>query len=118
MLKLPQQVLYDYLNSFGLIAYEQSAVPKEAIYPYMTYDFKLSDKFEQSAISFTLWYNDKSWANADIKSNEIFNKIGRGGVILQTNDGAMWVKRGTPFSAHIKDDNLKVVLHNLTLEFL
>lgn len=116
--------IYKFWSGFGLNAYEQSSVPTGTDapkFPYITYSFA-SDSFgEQLATDASVWYRSTSWTDANKKSEEISKKIGRGGVFLPCDDGAVWIKRGTPFSQSMSDENDNMIRRkyiNVSLEFV
>jgi len=57
----------------------------------------------------------------DAKAQEIADAIGMGGVFVSCDEGAIWLKRGTPWCQAIKDDtepNIKRRYLNITAEFI
>lgn len=111
-------------ESFGLTAYEENAVPTgdgAPEFPYITYEF-ISDSFGADiALTGSLWYRSTSWVAANAKAEEISRYIGRGGVMLSCDDGAIWIRRGSPFAQNMgddSDDKIKRKYINLTAEFV
>lgn len=116
--------LHQFYSSFGLTAYEENAVPtgdNAPEFPYLTYNI-ITDCFDNEvALSCSLWYRSTSWVQANAKAEEIGKAIGRGGIIISCDGGAIWVKRGTPFAQSMgdpDDDLIKRKLINITAEFL
>lgn len=110
--------------SFGLAAFEENAVPTGDDAPgfsYITYEF-VSDSFGTDvALTGSLWYRSSSWVAANAKAEEISRYVGRGGVMLSCDDGAIWIRRGSPFSQSMGDDSdgqIKRKYINLTAEFV
>lgn len=92
-------------NSFGLMAYEENSVPEEAELPYITYQFA-ADSFDNDiALTASVWYRSTSWVNANAKTEEISQTIGRGGTFVKCDGGRIWLKRGTPFAQNMGDEN-------------
>lgn len=108
-------------NSFLLPAYDQNTVPSSAPLPYITYEYSESDFDRPVMLMASLWYRDSSWAAITQKSKEIFDFIGFGGTILHYDGGAMWLKRGSPFSQRMDEPNdfsVRRILLNVELEDL
>ena len=113
--------IYKFWNSFGLTAYEENAVPDDATFPYITYQL-VTDSFDRE-IQFTasLWYRSESWAVINAKTEEISQRISRGGKIISCDDGAIWLKRGQPFAQNMRDESddlIKRKYLNITAEFM
>ena len=90
--------LYQFWNSFGLTAYEENTVPDDAAFPYITYQL-VTDSFDREIpLSASLWYRSESWTSINAKTEEISQKISRGGKIISCDGGAIWLKRGQPFA--------------------
>ena len=113
--------IYQFWNSFGLTAYEENSVPDGAQFPYITYQL-VTDSFDREIpLSASLWYRSESWTGINAKAEEISKKISRGGKIISCDDGAIWLKRGQPFSQNMgdeSDDLIKRKYLNITAEFL
>ena len=115
------KALHAWFGQF-LPAYPASSVPGDAIFPWLTYDLILGawDSGEAS-ITVNLWYYTESEATPNAKAQEIADAIGMGGVFVSCDEGAIWLKRGTPWCQAIKDDsepNVKRRYLNITAEFI
>ena len=113
--------IYQFWNSFGLTAYEENTVPTDAVFPYITYQL-VTDSFDRevSAIA-SLWYRSESWAAINAKTEEISQKISRGGKIIHCDDGAIWLKRGQPFAQSMGDESDNLIRRkylNLTQKYI
>ena len=119
-----EEALHSFFSSFGLTAWEESAVPdgEDAPgFPYVTYSVATDDFGAQTALHMNLWYRDTSWAAVNAKAAQIGDRIGRGGVILPCDGGAIWLKRGQPFAQSLgdpDDDMIRRKYINITAEFL
>lgn len=105
-----------------LTAYPDSSVPQEAEYPWLTYTL-VTDSFGGGDVSITvnLWYYTTSEATPNAKAEEISKAIGRGGVLLPCDGGAIWLKRGSPWCQALKTESDTLVKRrylNVTAEFL
>ena len=113
--------IYRFWNSFGLTAYEENTVPTDTVFPYITYQL-VTDSFDREIpITASLWYRSESWTTINAKTEEISQKISRGGKILSCDGGAIWLKRGQPFAQSMgdeSDDLIKRKYLNITAEFM
>lgn len=113
--------IYQFWNSFGLTAYEENTVPTDAIFPYITYQL-VTDSFDREIpLTASLWYRSESWTAINAKTEEISQKISRGGKVIPCYGGAIWLKRGQPFAQNMgdeSDDLIKRKYLNITAEFM
>ena len=117
--------LYNFFSSFGIDAYEETLVPtgEEAPkFPYLTYQL-ITDSFDNEVlIPVSLWYrSEASLLALNSKTEEISQRIGRGGVFLGCDGGKIWIKRGSPFAQTMsdpEDTTIKRKYINITAEFL
>ena len=113
--------IYQFWNSFGLTAYEENTVSDDAKFPYITYQL-VTDSFDREIpLSASLWYRSESWTGINAKTEEISQKISRGGKIISCDGGAIWLKRGQPFAQNMgdeSDDLIKRKYLNITAEFM
>ena len=113
--------IYQFWSGFGLTAYEENTVPTDAVFPYITYQL-VTDSFDREIqLSASLWYRSESWTAINAKTEEISQKISRGGKIIPCDGGAIWMKRGQPFAQNMgdeSDDLIKRKYLNITAEFM
>lgn len=113
--------IYQFWNSFGLTAYEENSVPDDAAFPYITYQL-VTDGFDREVpVTASLWYRSESWTAINSKTEEISQKISRGGKIISCDGGAIWLKRGQPFAQSMgdeRDDLIKRKYLNIIAEFM
>ena len=113
--------IYQFWNSFGLTAYEENSVPDEATFPYITYQLVTDSFGREIMLTASLWYRSESWTAINAKTEEISQKISRGGKIISCDGGAIWLKRGQPFAQNMgdeSDDLIKRKYLNVTAEFI
>ena len=113
--------IYQFWNSFGLTAYEENTVPDDATFPYITYQLVTDSFGSEVPASASLWYRSESWIEINVKTEEISQKISRGGKIISCDDGAIWLKRGQPFAQNMGDESdglIKRKYLNITAEFM
>ena len=113
--------IYQFWNSFGLTAYEENSVPDDAAFPYITYQL-VTDSFDREIpLSASLWYRSESWTAINAKTEEISQKISRGGKVISCDGGAIWLKRGQPFAQSMGDESDNLIKRkyiNITAEFM
>ena len=119
------QALFDFWSRFALHAYEENSVPLgkkggTPDFPYITYEVETDSFGAEVPLSASLWYRDASWTAANAKEKEISEVIGSVGVFIPCEDGAVWIKRGSPFAQRMGDDSddmVKRIYINITVEF-
>ena len=113
--------IYQFWSGFGLTAYEENTVSADAKFPYITYQL-VTDSFDREIpLTASLWYRSESWTAINAKTEEISQKISRGGKIIPCDGGAIWLKRGQPFAQNMGDENddlIKRKYLNITAEFI
>lgn len=115
------QTLNSFWNSFGLKAYDETSVPDDVRLPYITYEVATDNFGNAVALSASLWYRDTSWAAITSKEYEISSRIGRGGVIIDYENGALWIKKGSPWSRRMEepgDDTIRRIILNISAEYV
>ena len=117
-----EQALHKFFNSFGIDGHKNTHVPDDPAFPYLTYDAPISS-FGEDPVSITLnlyFYTD-SEAVPDAKAEEIRQRIGMGGVLLNCDGGSIWLKWGVPWCQSVDDEtnrNIKRRYINITAEYL
>ena len=113
--------IYQFWNSFGLTAYEENSVSDDAQFPYITYQL-VTDSFDREVpVTASLWYRSESWTAINAKTEEISQKISRGGKVISCDGGAIWLKRGQPFAQSMGDESDNLIKRkylNITAEFM
>ena len=114
--------LHAWFSGFGITAYEETSVKSSASMPYLTYTYATGD-FDSGEVPIivNLWYQSDSNVAINAKAEEIYARIGRGGVTVPVGDGAIWLRRGSPFCQAIaepSDANIRRRYINITAEFL
>lgn len=115
------QALNAFWNGFSLKAYDEHTVPDDANLPYITYEASNDDFGNQLAQSASLWYRDPSWAAITAKEQEISDFITRGGRMISYTNGAIWIRRGSPWAQRMDDPNdsaIRRIVLNVVIEFL
>jgi len=114
--------LHTWFGSFGLTAYEETNVKANAPLPYLTYTYATGDSDGgEVSIVVNIWYRTENNTTPNAKAEQIYTAVGRGGVMIPVEGGAIWIKRGSPFCQAIaepSDANIRRRYINLTAEFL
>ena len=94
-----------YFSGFGLVAYPETSVPDDVVFPYLTYNFPLSDWDSGKATgTVNLYYYSTKNTEINAKKREIFERLGCGGETVDCDNGCVWFTRGTPFAQTLRDD--------------
>ena len=114
------QALNVFWSKFGLVAYDETAVPSDAQLPYLTYEAVNSDFNRPVVGTASLWYYDTSLADISEKTLQISHELGLGGSVIPYDGGTIWIQKGTPFAQRMADPNdmVKRMVLNLQYEYL
>lgn len=114
-----EQAIHNFWSGFGLTAYEENSVPDEAELPYITYSVSYDTFDNDVPMSVSVWYRSTSWGDLIAKKDAISAAIGEGGVNIPTDEGHIWIKRGSPFAQRMGDvdNSIKRYLINVTAEY-
>lgn len=128
-----QQAYYDFWSRFGVLAFEENAVPNEetiqdmiaagkakAKYPYITYQVLIDDMDGVLVPTASIWDKNTSWQRVDELANTISEYISRMPTIKLDN-GRMYIYKGSPFAQHEGNDDDNTVKRNILnvgVEFL
>ena len=114
------QALNNFWNGFGLTAYDESTVPDDTPLPYITYSVAEDELGYTVSVTASIWYRSKRWDEITSKLEQISERIGRGGVMIRFDGGAMWLKKGSPFAQRMRDedDSIRRIFMNIEIEYL
>lgn len=117
-----EAAIHAFFNSFGIKAFKSSNVPEDVVFPYLTYDLTTS-AFDEGdvSISVNLWYYGEGEKPVNAKANEISKALSHGGAILDCDEGKVWIKRGSPWCQHIRDEadpKINRRFLNFTIEYM
>lgn len=114
-------VIQSFFESFGLNAYPATSVPTGSDapnFPYITYNAPTDSDLERTAVSASVWYRTTNWTQLNSKVRQISEIVGQGKV-LKCDDGAIVIRKSTPFSQPLGDDSDNMIKRKvLTFEFL
>jgi len=109
-------------NNNVIAAYADTAVPKEAALPYVTYSVATSAFLEENVdLMVNIWCRTTSEAEVNAYVRQMGNLIPRGGTQIKCDNGAIWLKRGSPWCQNLSDDideTIKRRYFNVTAEYL
>lgn len=113
------QALDAFWNGFKWKAYDASSMPDNVPYQHISYEVS-SDSFNYPvAQTANLWDKSTSWEAVTLKEMEIADYIGRGGLMITYDDGAMWIKKGNPWAQRLADsEDIKRIVLNIEIEFI
>lgn len=114
------KAINDFFNSV-MRSYPQSAVPDDAKAPYLTYAWNEgSFGDENQAITVNIYARTDSEAEINAMARKLSDAIGRGGHVISCDDGAIWLKRGSPWCQAAPYDDLSIKRRyiNVSAEFL
>ena len=116
------EALYNFFSGFGLKAYVSTNVPEDAEFPRLTYSPVFGSLTGGSvSIDVNLWYRSESEREANAKAQELFKRIGEGGVTLPCDDGVIWINRDSPFCQNLADPDDSMIKRRyilLTAQYL
>ena len=123
------QTINTFWNSFGLPAMDENSVPDGAmdrdspsyLGEYITYDVTDSGWDEEVTMMASLWYLSESWQEITEKAMEIGDYITRGGIMLDCDEGAVWIKKAPSFAQRMANegyDNVKRIVLTIEVEYI
>lgn len=115
------QALHNFWSRFGWNAYDEFSVPDGAEFPYITYNVSTDSIGQPIPLTASLWDRSSSWETITRKAEEISDYIGYGFATEKTNDGYLYIVRGSAFAQRMNDpsdDMVKRIYLNIICEFL
>lgn len=116
-----EQTLHEFWSSFGWPAYDNNTVPDNAELPYITYEVLVAGYDVPVSLRAILWSRSYSWTRITQKLHDIEEAFGLNGVMLKTDSGYVWLRRGnTPFGQRLSDadDSIRQIVITYEAEFL
>ncbi len=120
MAQTKAKAIHEFFNGV-MTAYPSAAVPDDAAMPYLTYTY--SEGFFGDApqsLTVNIYARTESEADINALAKKLADAIGRGGHLVACDEGAIWLKRGTPWcqNAPYDDRSIKRRYINVSAEFL
>ena len=105
-----------------MTSYAASAVPDNATFPPLTYDF-ITSAWDGGEVGLTvnMWFRTTSEKEPNAAVDKLSKAIGLGGVQIPCDDGVIWLKRGSPWAQSLTDETDKTIKRryiNVTAEYL
>lgn len=117
-----ESALHKFWSGFGIKAYPTTAVPDDAVFPWLTYEVQTGFFGDGDLnVSVSLWFYTESEKIPNDKVREIGEVIGRGGVQIPYDEGVIWIKRGSPWCNNLVDETDRSIKRrelNVSLEYL
>ena len=118
----PEAAIFSLLGELGIPTYAATSVPDDATYPYATVEMAVGAFWDgEVPLPVSLWYYGDSESGPNAGARALAQVVGPGGRVVACDGGAVWVKRGSPFSQSMgdpTDDKIKRRYVNLTAEFI
>ena len=116
------QAIHNFWSSFGLTAYDETTVPDDAPFPYITYSVE-TDSFDNTVMAnASLWYRTYSWKDISEKAEDIARAIVKmNPPTIKIDGGRLYISKGVPFSQRMKeesDDAIRRIILNVNFEFM
>ena len=113
------QTLHAFWSSFGWAAYDETDVPDEAEFPYITYEVVEANIGKPVILNASLWDRSTVWRDISRKAKEIGDHLGYGGVTMRFDEGLLFLTQGTPFAQRLSgdDDAVRRIILNVAAEY-
>ena len=116
------QALHNFWSGFGITAYDETTVPDNAPFPYITYAVETDSLDNVVLMNASLWYKSYSWAEIQTKAEEIAEAIVKmQPPTIELDTGRLYITKGTPFAQRMSepaDDTVRRILLNISAEYL
>ena len=116
------QAIQKFWESFGITAYDETSVPDNAPFPYITYQVHTSSLDGLCITNASIWYRSYSWKEISEKTEEISKAIAQMfPPSVKIDGGRLFITKGVPFAQRMRDesdDTIRRMLLNVNYEFL
>ena len=116
------QAIQKFWESFGIPAYDETSVPNDAPFPYITYQVHTSSLDELCIANASLWYRSYSWKEISEKTEQISKAIAQmNPPSVKIDGGRLYITKGVPFAQRMgdtSDDAIRRMLLVVNYEFL
>ena len=104
------QAIHNFWSGFGLPAYDESTVPDDTPFPYITYTVS-TDSFDNTVMmNASLWYRSESWKDISEKTEEIAAYIvNMFPPTIKIDSGRLYISMGSPFAQRMADESDKKI---------
>lgn len=116
------QAIQTFWEGFSIPAYDETTVPDNAPFPYITYQVQTDSLDGVCMTNASLWYRSYSWKEISEKAEEISQAIARmNPASIKIDGGRLYISKGVPFAQRMRDDSddaIRRILLNINYEFL
>lgn len=116
------QAIQKFWESFNIPAYDETTVPDDAPFPYITYQVHTSSLDGLCITNASIWYRSYSWKEISEKTEEISKAIAQmNPPSVKIDGGRLFITKGVPFAQRMReetDDTIRRMLLNVNYEFL
>ena len=116
------QALHQFWSGFGITAYDETTVPDNAPFPYITYAVETDSIDNVVLMNASLWYKSYSWKDIQEKAEEIAEAIVKmQPPAIELDNGRLYIAKGTPFAQRMSEpssDSVRRILLNISAEYL
>jgi hypothetical protein len=116
------QAIQTFWEGFSIPAYDETTVPDNAQFPYITYQVQTDSLDSVCMTNASLWYRSYSWKEISEKTEEISQAIARmNPPSIKIDGGRLYISKGVPFAQRMSDDSddaIRRILLNINYEFL
>jgi hypothetical protein len=116
------QAIQSFWERFDIPAYDETTVPDNAQFPYITYQVQTDSLDSVCMTNASLWYRSYSWKEISEKTEEISQAIARmNPPSIKIDGGRLYISKGVPFAQRMSDDSddaIRRMLLNINYEFL
>ncbi len=116
------QAIQNFWSGLGIPAYDETSVPDNAEFPYITYSVHIGAVGDICPTNVSLWDRSYSWKWISEKTEYISGMIARmNPPSIKIDGGRLYITKGTPFAQRLgdpSDDMIRRMLLNINYEFL
>lgn len=116
------QAIQKFWESFGIPAYDETVVPDDSPFPYITYQVHTDSLDGLCITNASIWYRSYSWKEISEKAEEISKAIAQmNPPSVKIDGGRLFITKGVPFAQRMGDDSddaIRRMLLNVNYEFL
>lgn len=116
-----EQAVHSFWASFDIPAYDETSVPDQLAFPYITHEGAVDTFGYEIAQTASIFSRSTSWAEAVSLRRQIEGKLPKGGKILPYDGGAVLMRRGDPWAQRLADTNddwVRRIALNYTIEYI
>lgn len=105
-------------GALGVPCYVEGDVPAGQELPYATHRMQTGEFGDSGSVEVDVWCQQGRAADADALCSRLRVAIGHGGEVVPCDGGAMWLRRGLPFSQPVPDERAERRYLNVDIDYL